>query len=94
MIRNMSTAADGQTLEIHWESGETSRLSAAHLRANARDAWTKREILDTGAVHVAPGLSICGIDPVGHFGVNLQFSDGHDKAIYPFPYLRELSQSV
>lgn len=31
--------------------------------------------------------------PVGGYGVNLWFSDGHDKAIFPFIYLRELSEA-
>lgn len=48
-------------------------------------------MIDTGTVAIAPDLSIETIQPVGAFGVNLRFSDGHDKAVFPFVYLRELS---
>jgi DUF971 family protein len=32
------------------------------------------------------------LEPVGGFGVNIHFSDGHDRGIYPFVYLKELSE--
>ena len=92
MIDNLSTDAAGETLTVSWQDGGESRIPAAHLRANARDAWTKREMIDTGTVAVPDGLAITGVHPVGAYGVNLWFSDGHDKAIYPFSYLRELSE--
>jgi DUF971 family protein len=41
-----------------------------------------------------PGLRITEIHPVGAYGVQLVFSDGHDRGIYPWTYLRELTQSV
>lgn len=93
MIEQMMTDAGGKTLTVTWEDGRESHLSAEELRTNARDAWTKREMIDTGTVTVAPGLTITGIHPVGGYGVNLWFSDGHDKAIFPFVYLRELSDA-
>ncbi len=93
MITDITTNAGGETLSITWDDGAQSHLPAAHLRANARDAWTKRELIDTGAVAIAPGLAIEDIQPVGSFGVNLRFSDGHDKAVFPFVYLRELSSA-
>lgn len=92
MIEQLTTDDGGQSLRVTWEEGGESHLSAEHLRINAKDAWTKRELIDTGAVAVAPGLTITGIYPVGGYGVNLWFSDGHDKAIFPFVYLRELSE--
>jgi DUF971 family protein len=93
MIEQMMTDAGGTRLTVTWEDGGQSHLSAETLRVNARDAWTKREVIDTGTVTVAPGLTITGIHPVGGYGVNLWFSDGHDKAIFPFVYLRELSDT-
>ncbi len=91
MITDITTHTGGETLLINWDDGAQSRLTAAQLRANARDAWTKRELIDTGRVAIAAGLSIEDIQPVGGYGVNLRFSDGHDKAVFPFVYLRELS---
>ena len=91
MIDTLSASDDARTLNIHWQDGEVTALPAAYLRGNARDAWTRRELIDHGEVQIAPGLWITGLEQVGAAGVNVHFSDGHDKAIFPFVYLRELS---
>lgn len=91
MIESLTASEDAQRLMVNWESGEVTELSAADLRREARDAWSIRERLDNGEVTVLPGLRITGLYQVGANGVNVHFSDGHDRAIYPFPYLRELS---
>ncbi|MEM6635805.1 MAG: gamma-butyrobetaine hydroxylase-like domain-containing protein [Pseudomonadota bacterium] len=90
MIDTLSPSADAQHLTLIWETGEETVLSAALLRREARDAWSIRERLDHGRVRVRPGITITALHQVGN-GVNVHFSDGHEKAIYPFPYLRELS---
>lgn len=38
MITDITTQAGGETLSITWDNGTQSHLTAAHLRANARDA--------------------------------------------------------
>ena len=91
MIDSLAATQDARHLQVHWSNGETSRLAAEDLRREARDAWSIRERLDHGAVHVAPGITITGLEQVGPAGVNVHFSDGHARAIYPFVYLRELS---
>ncbi len=91
MINEFAATETCEELRVTWTSGEVTNLSAALLRREARDAWSIRERLDHGAVQVLPGLRITGIYQVGAEGVNLHFSDGHEKAIYPFSYLRELS---
>ena len=90
MIDNLCASDDAQHLTLTWEDGEETVLSAAFLRAEAKDAWSLREKLDFGEVTVIPGIRITGMRQIGN-GVNVHFSDGHDKAIFPFPYLRELS---
>ncbi|WP_413718706.1 gamma-butyrobetaine hydroxylase-like domain-containing protein [Silicimonas sp. MF1-12-2] len=90
MIDNLVASDDCQHLTVTWESGEETVLSAACLRKEAKDAWSIRERIDNGEVSVAQGIRITGLTQIGN-GVNIHFSDGHDKAIYPFPYLRELS---
>ena len=82
-----------EDLKIMWEGGEETVLPASYLRKQARDAWSIRERIDHGDIHVMPGIQITGIYQVGAAGVNLHFSDGHERAIYPFDYLRELSES-
>ena len=91
MIESLSASDDCQHLTVTWTTGEKSTLSAAYLRQEAKDARSVRERLDRGAVAVLPGIQITGLTEIGN-GVNIHFSDGHDKAIFPFPYLRELSE--
>lgn len=94
MIDSLTASADAQTLLISWTSGEETSVPASVLRRNARDAWTRREEIDSGTVRVAPGIRITAFQQVGMGSVNVHFSDGHEKAIYPFEYLRELSDRI
>lgn len=94
MITQMTASDDCQQLHVDWEEGHTTTFAAAFLRQQARDAWSMRERLDTGDVAVAPGIRITGLFAVGSGGVNVHFSDGHQRAIYPFSYLQELSQQL
>ncbi len=93
MIDSLAASDDCQHLTVTWESGEISVLSAAYLRKEAKDAWSIRERLDHGEVSVLPDIRITDLMQMGN-GVNVHFSDGHEKAIYPFPYLRELSDRL
>ena len=92
MIDILTASDDAQYLTVAWEDGGTSTLSAAELRRQARDAWSIRQRMDHGEIAVAPGLRITALHAVGAYGVNVHFSDGHDRAIYPFQFLRELSE--
>jgi DUF971 family protein len=50
-----------------------------------------RARVDGWAVRAGPDLTIVDVRPVGHYAVNLVFSDGHDRGIYPWVYLREIA---
>jgi len=91
MIERLSATSDRRHLIVEWEGGTTSQLPASTLRQEARDAYSKREKIDFGRIEVSPDLTITDLVQVGAAGVNVHFSDGHDRAIYPFVYLRELS---
>ena len=91
MIDRLDATPDCRNLIVEWKDGATSELSAATLRREARDAYSTRARIDHGEVAVMDGLTITNLVQVGAAGVNVHFSDGHDRAIYPFVYLRELS---
>ncbi|MEP3639921.1 MAG: DUF971 domain-containing protein [Paracoccaceae bacterium] len=91
MIDRLSATPDNRHLIVEWEEGGATQLSAAVLRQQARDAHSRRTIIDQGEIAIAPDLTITGLAQVGVSGLNVTFSDGHDRAIYPFVYLRELS---
>ena len=91
MLDSLTTNASADQLTMTWQDGGQTTLPAAFLRRQAKDAWSIREKIDHGDITVKEGITITGLYEIGGGGVNIHFSDGHDRAIYPFPYLRELS---
>ncbi|WP_054903162.1 gamma-butyrobetaine hydroxylase-like domain-containing protein [Pseudomonas sp. NBRC 111131] len=84
-IRNVRGA--GQ-LVLRWEDGEY-RLSHARLRGACPCSQCRAARL-SGAISVVPDdVRVERIEPQG-YGVQLVFSDGHERGIYPWGYLREL----
>lgn len=74
------------TLRLRWPDG-ASALPAARLRAACRcgDCRAGRSRSDGAAVQLTDAL------PVGRYALQLVFSDGHDRGIYPWTWLRELA---
>ena len=91
MLDSLHVSDDLMRLKISWIDGNVSELTAQTLRQEARDAASVRARVDHGSFAVAADLQITALEQVGAFGVNIHFSDGHDRGIYPFVYLRELS---
>ncbi|MBA6118340.1 DUF971 domain-containing protein [Pseudomonas putida] len=84
-IRNVRGA--GQ-LVLRWEDGEYT-LSHARLRGACPCSQCRAARL-SGAISVVPDdVRVERIEPQG-YGVQLVFSDGHERGIYPWGYLREL----
>jgi DUF971 family protein len=81
----------GRALQLRWDDGHRSVLQARLLRRHCRSAPAQWLRLDGGTPEIAADLVITGVQPVGHYGINLAFSDGHARGIYPFAYLRELA---
>ncbi len=78
-------------LEITWTDGKSSRLGHALLREQCRCAACEQQRRQgQGNPPASPGLRLETIEPVGEHGLNLGFSDGHDRGIYPWAYLRQL----
>jgi DUF971 family protein len=75
----------------------TLTVSAQRLRAACRCADCRRARIDRGADPNAAGVAIANVtlanvDLVGDHALNIAFSDGHDRGIYPWSYLHELAQ--
>jgi DUF971 family protein len=78
-------------LEIAWADGHTSRLSHALLREQCRCAACEQLRRHGAGVPAADeALRLLRIEPVGENALNLGFSDGHDRGIYPWTFLRRL----
>ena len=78
-------------LELRWQDGSESRLPHGLLRARCRCAGCEQSFRTNG-VRPEPEVAIRldAIHPVGDKGLNLVFSDGHGRGIFPWAYLRGL----
>jgi DUF971 family protein len=78
-------------LEIGWADGATSRLPHRLLRMQCRCAACEQQRRHgAGPPDAGAELRLVRIDAVGGHGLNLAFSDGHDRGIYPWALLRQL----
>jgi DUF971 family protein len=78
-------------LAITWQDGEVSRLDADVLRRASRAASEIRRQAEDLELNLQVGLRVDAVEPVGAYALRLFFSDGHDRGIYPWAYLRDLS---
>ncbi|BAN45941.1 gamma-butyrobetaine hydroxylase-like domain-containing protein [Metapseudomonas resinovorans] len=76
-------------LRLEWADGERQALSHARLRGACPCAQCKAARLRGVIATVDPDVRLERIALQG-YGVQLVFSDGHERGIYPWDYLREL----
>ncbi len=79
-------------LELRWADGCRLMLGHARLRCACRCAWCEghRRRAPDEVVAGDPDVQITSITPVGTVGLQLHFSDGHDRGVYPWSYLQSL----
>jgi DUF971 family protein len=79
-------------LDLVWQDGRESRLSHGLLRARCKCAACQQQYRQQGTYpDISPSIRLDAIHPVSDQGLNLVFSDGHGRGIYPWAYLHELS---
>ncbi|MFA5495332.1 MAG: gamma-butyrobetaine hydroxylase-like domain-containing protein [Porticoccaceae bacterium] len=79
-----------QCLTLQWSAREIQRVSHARLRGACPCAKCRAARLQGHIPLVEGGVRLEAINPMG-YGVQLVFSDGHDRGIYPWVYLRSLA---
>lgn len=80
-------------LEIVWSDGLATRSQHAALRARCRCGGCEKRRRSGNPDDAVRLVRIVAIKPVGDIGLNLVFSDGHERGIYPWDFLRELCQA-
>ncbi|MEN0106083.1 MAG: gamma-butyrobetaine hydroxylase-like domain-containing protein [Pseudomonas sp.] len=76
-------------LQIEWANGAAVQLSHAHLRASCPCSACRAGRLGGRIALVDEAVQLVALHPQG-YGVQLVFSDGHERGIYPWAYLHEL----
>jgi len=91
MIESITLSNDTRSLRVISTTGLEADVDATTLRAQAMDSKTRRQRLSTGTIEINRDICITTVQAMGTTGVNIQFSDGHRQAIYPYPYLARLA---
>lgn len=79
-------------LRIEWPDGGAQSLSHARLRAACPCSQCRAARLGGRIDTAQDEVRLSAIQPQG-YGVQLVFSDGHDRGIYPWAYLRGLASA-
>ncbi|MDD3651181.1 DUF971 domain-containing protein [Immundisolibacter sp.] len=80
-----------RTLELRFADGSEFRLPAEFLRVHSPSAEVQGH--GPGQAVLVPGkreVAITGLEPVGHYALQITFSDGHDSGLFGFDYLYRL----
>ncbi len=87
----LSIRDDGRSLYVVWDNGMRSIIPAIALWKNCRSATALRRRLDGAEIKPPAPLAIANVQLVGLYAVNIAFSDGNDRGIYPWPLLTEIA---
>ena len=82
-----------RVLEVAFSDGARFRIPFELMRVYSPSAEVQghgpgQETLQTGKREV----QITGLEPIGHYAVRPQFSDGHDSGLFTWDYLYRLGQ--
>jgi len=77
-------------LALYWPDGNVARLTHARLRAACPCSECRARRRAGESIEADEQIRLGAIEPVGVYALNLAFTDGHRRGIYPFQMLAEL----
>jgi len=89
-VADGEVSPDLASLLLRSASGAPTALSAERLRLSCMCAHCKRARFDGRFPTQFAGIAIVAVGDLG-YGLNIAFSDGHNRGIYPKSYLRKLA---
>ena len=81
---------DLDSLLLTTPEGRQFELAAEKLRLSCKCAHCTRARIDGRFSERFPGIAITSVADLG-YGLNISFSDGHNRGIYPKSYLADLA---
>ena len=88
---SLTINSTSRTLEMVWD-GAAATLAHRALRAQCRCSGCESARRASGEpTPVLPDVALARIEVLGSTGVQLFFTDGHERGIYPWPYLYQLA---
>ncbi len=96
-MRATQIKREGNELLVVWDDGHRSHYGLEYLRQECPCASCKGEVI-FGKVYAPPKLpmftpgmnELVALTPVGSYGVQAAWKDGHDTGIYSWAYLRSI----
>ncbi|UEM17496.1 DUF971 domain-containing protein [Bradyrhizobium barranii subsp. barranii] len=89
-VADYEASADLATLVVRITQDDVVGIAAERLRLSCKCAHCTRARFDDRFPERFPGIAITEIGDLG-YGLNISFSDGHNRGIYPKPYLLSLA---
>ncbi|WP_354174908.1 gamma-butyrobetaine hydroxylase-like domain-containing protein [Bradyrhizobium sp. LA6.1] len=89
-VTDYEASADLATLVVRTTQDDVVGIAAEQLRLSCKCAHCTRARFDDRFPERFPGIAITEIGDLG-YGLNISFSDGHNRGIYPKPYLLSLA---
>lgn len=90
-VADYEASADLAALLVRTTQDDALSVSAEKLRLSCKCAHCTRARFDGRFPERFPGIAITEIGDLG-YGLNISFSDGHNRGIYPKPYLLSLAE--
>jgi len=91
--RKLHHARQQQQLIISWQNGQEHYFNYRELRAACRCATCRANQVRGRVVLIDADLQLEKLNNLGQ-GLQLIFSDGHERGIYPWQYLFELGSHL
>ncbi|MBH5366675.1 gamma-butyrobetaine hydroxylase-like domain-containing protein [Bradyrhizobium glycinis] len=89
-VAGYEASADLASLLVRTVQDDALSVSAETLRLSCKCAHCTRARFDGRFPKAFPGIAITDISDLG-YGLNISFSDGHNRGIYPKSYLLNLA---
>jgi DUF971 family protein len=83
----ISVRNDMTSIRVEWQDKTASVISSSRLRSLCRCAWCTRGRLTDSAPKNFDDILINDVVNIGGYAINITFSDGHNRGIFPWSYL-------
>ena len=87
---SLSNSLKNKQVVVKWSDEDTQTLSHQRLRGACPCAKCRAARIQGYISVVNADVELIAMNSMG-YGLQMVFSDGHDRGIYPWSYLRELN---
>jgi DUF971 family protein len=81
-------------LEVSWPDGRVHRISCLALRAACACSSCTQALRSGRLALYDADITLAKVEVFGASALQLFFSDGHSRGLYPWAYLRKLGEGV